>query len=103
MDLIHDYALPLPATIIAEMLGVPPEDRHAFHRGTNAVIAAGSSSWAMLKAVPSAWSLMRYIRKIVRERRADPRDDLVSALARAEEAGDRLSEGELLAMIFLLL
>jgi cytochrome P450 PksS len=103
MDLIRDYALPLPATIIAEMLGVPVEDRHVFHRGTNAIIAAASSSWAMVKAIPSAWSLLRYIRKIVRMRRADPRDDLVSALAQAEEAGDTLSEDELLAMVFLLL
>jgi cytochrome P450 len=103
MDLIRDFALPLPATIIAEMLGVPVEDRHAFHRGTNAIISAASSSWAMLKAVPSAWWLIRYIRKLVRKRRADPHDDLVSALAQAEEAGDKLSEDELLAMIFLLL
>jgi len=58
MDLIRDFALPLPATIIAEMLGVPVEDRHAFHRGTNAIISAASSSWAMLKAVPSAWALI---------------------------------------------
>jgi len=103
MDLIRDYALPLPATIIAEMLGVPVEDRHVFHRGTNAIISAASSSWAMLKAVPSAWSLIRYIRKIVRKCREDPRDDLVSALAQAEEAGDTLSEDELLATVFLLL
>ena len=103
MDLIRDYALPLPTTIIAEMLGVPVEDRHSFHRGTNAIISAASSSWAMLKAVPSAWWLIRYIRKIIRKRRADPHDDLVSALAQAEEAGDTLSEDELLAMVFLLL
>src|SRR5579864_5357711 len=63
MDLIRDYALPLPATIIAEMLGVPVEDRHAFHRGSDAIISAAYSSWAMLKAVPNAWSLLRYIRK----------------------------------------
>ena len=52
---------------------------------------------------PSAWSLMRYIRKLVRKRRADPQGNLVSALARAEVAGDVLSEDELLAMVFLLL
>jgi cytochrome P450 PksS len=103
MDLIRDFALPLPATIIAELLGVPVADRHAFHRGTDAIIAAAASSWAMFKAVPSAWWLVRYIRKLVRQRRADPRDDLVSALAQAEDAGDRLSEDELLAMVFLLL
>jgi len=103
MDLIRDYALPLPATVIAELLGVPVQDRHAFHRGTNAIISAGSSTWAMLNAMPSAWWLIRYIRKLVKKRRADPRDDLVSALARAEEAGDTLSDDELTAMVFLLL
>ena len=52
MDLIRDYALPLPTTIIAEMLGVPAADRHRFHRWSNALIAAGSSTWGMVKAVP---------------------------------------------------
>jgi cytochrome P450 PksS len=103
IDLIRDYALPLPAIVIAELLGVPVEDRHAFHRGTNAIVSAGASSRAMLMAMPSAWWLIRYIRKLVRKRRADPRDDLVSALARAEDAGDMLSEDELMAMVFLLL
>jgi cytochrome P450 len=103
MDLIRDYALPLPTTIIAEMLGVPAADRHRFHGWSNALVSAASSTWALWKAVPSAWALMRYIRKIVRARRAEPRDDLVSDLVRAEEAGDRLSEDELMAMIFLLL
>jgi cytochrome P450 PksS len=103
MDLIRDFALPLPATVIAELLGVPVADRHAFHRGTNAIVSAGASTMAMMQAMPSAWWLIRYIRKLVKKRRADPRDDLVSALAQAEEAGDTLSEDELMAMVFLLL
>jgi cytochrome P450 PksS len=103
MDLIRDFALPLPTTVIAEMLGVPAEDRHAFHRWSNAVLAAASSTWALWLAIPNVWAFMRYIRQTIRRRRADPRDDLVSALARAEEAGDKLSEDELLAMILLLL
>ncbi len=102
-DLIHAYALPLPTTIIAEMLGVPVEDRHAFHRWSNALVSAASSSWGMLKAVPNAWALMRYIRNIIHKRRVHPQDDLVSALTKAEEAGDTLTEEELVAMIFLLL
>jgi cytochrome P450 PksS len=85
------------------MLGVPAGDRHKFHRWSKAIISAASSSWEMVKAVPNAWALMRYLRKIIKKRRADPREDLVSALARAEEAGDTLSEDELLAMVFLLL
>ncbi len=102
MDLIRDYALPLPATIIAEMLGVPAEDRHKFHRWSNAMIAI-TSNWGIVKAIPNVLGLRRYVRKIIKQRRADPRDDLLSALTRAEEVGDRLSEDELLAMVILLL
>jgi len=103
MDLIRDYALPMPTTIIAEMLGVPVRDRHQFRRWLNATGSATSSIWGMVQAAPNVWFLTRYIRKIIKNRRADPRDDLVTALVRAEEAGDTLSEGELVAMIFLLL
>ena len=102
MDLIHDFALPLPTTIIAEMLGVPAEDRHKFHRWSNAMIAI-SSNWGIIKTIPNFLGLKRYLSRVVQERRANPRDDLVSALVQAEEAGERLSEDELLAMIVLLL
>jgi cytochrome P450 PksS len=103
MDLVRDYALPLPTTIIAEMLGVPVEDRHRFHRWSSALLSAGSSTWGLLTAIPKVFAFLRYLRKTVRKRRARPQDDLISALARAEEAGDTLSEDELLAMVFLLL
>jgi cytochrome P450 PksS len=103
MDLIRDYALPLPTTIIAEMLGVPVKDRHKFHRWSKALFVISASRWGMIKAIPSVWLFMRYIRKFIQSRRADPRDDLVSALVQAEEAGEKLSEDELLAMIMLLL
>jgi cytochrome P450 len=103
MDLIRDYALPLPATIIAEMLGVPVTDRHKFHRWSSALVAASGSTWGMLMMVPAMWAFLGYIRKLVKSREADPRDDLISALVHARDAGDRLSEDELLAMIFLLL
>jgi cytochrome P450 PksS len=103
MDLIRDYALPLPTTIMACLLGVPARDRHEFHHRSNAIVSASTSTWGLVKAVPNAWALIRYLRKIIRQRRTNPQDDLVSALARAEEAGDRLNEDELLAMVFLLL
>ena len=103
MDLIRDYALPLPATIIAEMLGVPVRDRHKFHRWSNALVLASGSKWGMLMMAPPMWAFLRYIRKLVKVRQADPRDDLISALVQAREGGDRLSEDEMLAMIFLLL
>ena len=103
MDLIRDYALPIPITIIAEMLGVPVRDRHAFHRWSSAVVAANASRWGMARAIPNVMLFLRYIRKLVKARQASPHDDLISALIQAEEAGDQLSEDELLAMIFLLL
>ena len=103
VDLIRDYALPVPTTIIAEMLGVPAGDRDRFHRWSKVIVASDPSGPGMLKAVPSAVFFLRYIRRLIRARRAEPRDDLVSALTQAEEAGDQLDEDELLAMIFLLL
>jgi cytochrome P450 len=103
MDLIRDYALQIPTTIIAEMLGVPIKDRLKFHRWSNAAIASTSSRWGVLRALPHAVAFLRYIRMLVKARRANPEDDLVTALVRAEEAGDQLSEDELVAMIFLLL
>ena len=103
MDLIRDYALPLPITVISEMLGVPVRDRHRFCRWSSALVTASGSTWASLRMIPPVWAFLRYIRKLVKIRQADPRDDLVSALVHAREDGDRLSEDELLAMIFLLL
>jgi cytochrome P450 PksS len=103
MDLVRDYALPIPTTIIAQMLGVPVEDRHKFHRWSRTIVASNPSGWGMLKAIPNAIAFLRYIRKLIETRRANPHDDLISALVSAEEAGDQLSEDELVAMVFLLL
>jgi cytochrome P450 PksS len=103
MDLIHDYALQIPTTIIAEMLGVPVKDRLKFHRWSSAGVSSSSSRFGMLKAMPYIMAFVRYVRLLVKARRVKPEDDLISALARAEEAGDQLSEDELLAMIVLLL
>jgi cytochrome P450 len=101
-ELVAGYALPLPATVIAELLGVPAEDHTRFHSWSNRLVSV-SSGREMLRAVPAALSFVRYLRKLVEQRRADPEDDLITALIRAEEAGDKLSEDELLAMAFLLL
>jgi cytochrome P450 len=103
MDLIRDYALPLPTTINLQMLGVPVEDRHKLHRWSSALLSSDMSKWGLLTAIPNVAAFLRYIRKLIKTRRANPGDDLTSALTRAEEAGDQLNEDELLAMIFLLL
>jgi cytochrome P450 PksS len=102
LDLIRDYALPLPTTVIAEMLGVPVEDRTRFHRWS-AQITAIASGTDQLGALPSLWLFVRYLRGLFQQRRAHPRADLISELIQVQEAGDRLSEDELLAMVFILL
>jgi cytochrome P450 PksS len=102
-DLVRDFALPLPAIVIANMLGVPAADRHAFHRWSNALMAAAQSTCHLLFAVPNTLLFLRYLRNIIRKRRAEPQDDLVSALIHAEADGKRLSQEELLAMVVLLL
>jgi cytochrome P450 PksS len=103
VDLIRDFALPIPTTIIAEMLGVPVADQHKFHRWSSTIVSSNASGWGMFRAIPSALAFLRYLRKLVAARRAVPQADLVSALVEAEEAGDRLSGDELLSMVFLLL
>ena len=102
-DLVRDYAVGIPTTIIAEVLGVPPKDRLKFRKWSNAGAAASASRFGVLKAIPELAFFIRYIRSLVKMRRAKPEDDLISALVRAEETGDHLSEDELLAMIVLLL
>lgn len=102
MDLVREYALPLPITIIAELLGIPEEDRLRFHAWSRRMVSA-SSNLRMAQALPGIWSAIRYMRKLFAERRAHPKEDLVTALVQSEEAGDRLSEEELVAMVILLM
>ena len=70
MDLIRDYALPIPTTIISEMLGVPVPDRHKFNRWSNTIVSVVPSKWGILKAIPHLVLFLRYIQKLVRTRRA---------------------------------
>jgi cytochrome P450 len=102
-ELVHEYALPLPLTVIAELLGIPPEDTFRFHSMLRAVVGSSSSVGDTLRALPNIWMIVRYIRKLLMQRRAHPRDDLVTALVQAEESGDKLGEDELVAMVILLL
>ena len=102
MELVRDYALPIPLTIIGELLGIPAADWDRFHRWSTTVVSASPGIGAV-RLLPTVWSMFRYLRGQFAARRADPRDDLITALVQAEEAGDRLSDDELLAMVFILL
>ena len=106
MDVIRDLAYPLPVIVIAEMLGVPPEDRDKFKHWSDDIgegLEPILTPDQLRRANKSVVAAGDYIRGIIRQRRQDPRDDLVSALVAVEEQGDRLSEDELLAMLVLLL
>ncbi len=103
MDLVRDYALPLPATIIADILGVPARDQNRFHRWSNAILTLKPTTWGKIKLIPHVMAFMRYCRALIRARRANPRDDLTTALVQAQDSGDHLSDNEMVAMIVLLL
>src|SRR5687768_10468127 len=82
IDLVRDYALPIPLTVISDMLGIPEADRHRFHVLTRRSIVIGAPTRLrdVPMALPSVWLLMRYFRRLFAERRAHPGDDLLSAL-----------------------
>lgn len=104
IDIVRDYAVPLPATVIAQLLGVPVSDRERFHHWSDAILSLNAAEWSgLLRAAPIVLMFLRYIRKLVKLREKEPQDDLVSALVAARQAGDKLSENEVVAMIFLLL
>ncbi|HYO64575.1 MAG TPA: cytochrome P450 [Archangium sp.] len=103
VDLIAGFALPLPLTVISEMMGVPEEDRLTFHRQMGGLLDNLTTPLGFLVQTPNAFNMMRFFRKLIRLRREQPREDLLTALVQAEEQGDRLSEDELISMIFLLL
>jgi cytochrome P450 len=102
VELVRDYALPLPATVIAELLGIPADDHRKFHRWSNRIVSV-SSARDFWRSLPAAVAFIRYLRKMSERRRISPEDDLISALVQAEEEGHKLSQDELLAMSFLLL
>jgi len=104
IDLIRDFALPLPLTVISDLMGVPEKERMGFYRAVSPFLdSLAGSPLRMLAQIPNANRLMRFFERMIALRRADPQDDLITASAQAEQAGDRLSEDELLSMIFLLL
>lgn len=105
MDVIADFAYPLPAYVICELMGVPVEDRDRF-RGWSGEIAPIidpiTPPDVLQRAMEVAQQFGVYFAELVTERRARPQDDLLSALIAAEEQQDRLSEEELLGLCVLL-
>lgn len=104
MDLIDDFAFPLPILVIAEMLGVPGKDRDRIREWSNALTAGalqGRQAERSLQGHVAAFG--HYLYELCEVRRHDPGNDLVSALIQAEEEGSTLNQEELISMVFLLL
>lgn len=103
-DVVRELAGPLPAIVIADMLGVPREDREQFRVWSTALVTTDLQTRDPLAAnLQAAASLYEYFTAFLAERRARPREDLLSALVTAEVEGRRLSEPELLGFCLLLL
>jgi len=102
VDLIGAFALPLPVTVIADLLGVAPRDRPRFARWSRAMIGNTMKPLGMLRALPGIFALVRYLRSLVAYRRVEPADDVVSALVGAT-GDERATDDELVATIALLL
>ncbi len=107
LDVIRDFAYPLPAIVIAEMLGVRREDRELVKRWSDALaVLLGSTVCEPSIAENGARSILEfrsYLRELVDDRRRRPQQDLITAALKAEDQGSLLSQDELLANCVLLL
>src|SRR5436309_15421210 len=91
IDLIQVFTLPLPITVIAELLGIPVSDQAKFREWTQIMVVEGSRGVAGDRAGVAALEFIMYFHQLFDERRADLRDDLISGLLQVEAAGDKLS------------
>jgi len=103
MELISDFAFPLPITVIAELLGIPIHNQNQFRIWSNAFVRPAISEEEQQAAFLLLQEFAAYMQKLVADRRLHPGDDLLSGLIHVEEAGDRLNESELFSMLSLLI
>jgi unspecific monooxygenase len=108
MDVVEDFAYPLPVIIICELLGVPPSDHERF-KGWSRDLARGldpdfiQPAEALERRFETLLTFHEYFRELIARRRSDPGDDVLTGLVHAEERGDTLTEDELLGTCTLLL
>ncbi|MEU7498005.1 cytochrome P450 [Streptomyces griseofuscus] len=93
VDLVDRYALPIPVAVICRLLGVPERDRPQFRVWSDAALSTSSLTAAEFDR--NREELRAYMAELIAAHRADPRDDLMTALIEARDHGDRLSELEL--------
>lgn len=103
VDLKEAYSLPIPVTVIQEMVGVQEEDMPKFRQGIDAMVN-GLSGLGLIKTM--LWDipqLSKLVRKLIDRKRSNPQDDMLTKLIQAEEEGEKLSEDELVSMVFVII
>ncbi|WP_407550912.1 cytochrome P450 [Streptomyces sp. Pv4-95] len=98
-DLMEALSFPVPFTVICWLLGVPPEDRDRFRRWSNLLTSGQGTE----EALDASQDMVAYLRGLIAAKRAQPSDDMLSALIEATDEGEKLDEVELISMAFLLL
>ncbi|WP_433710045.1 cytochrome P450 family protein [Nocardia sp. CA-084685] len=102
VDLLSEYAFPLPITVICELLGVPVADRADFREWSRIIVELSTATPEQVRQATDA--IADYFERLVIRRRAEgPGADLVSDLIAANADGDRLTDDELISMVFLIL
>ena len=104
-EFMDTLAKPLPAIVIAEMLGVPPADRHLFEKWSSELLGYTEvlDSESIQRAVKGDLALRHYLQELISHKRTHPGDDLISAMIEAEELESKLEVNELLSTCTLLL
>ncbi|UAY72346.1 cytochrome P450 family protein [Bacillus paralicheniformis] len=103
MNLVDDFAFPLPIIVISEMLGIPLEDRQKFRVWSQAIIDFSDTPESLEEYKHKIGEFAEYLEYLVRKKREEPAEDLVSSLIQAESEGTRLSIEELYSTIMLLI
>ncbi|KEK24780.1 cytochrome P450 family protein [Bacillus gaemokensis] len=103
MDLISDFAFPLPITVISEMLGIPARDRDKIRDLTHKIVSSNTDPSQYAVVAEALKEYVHYVKSLLNEKHKHPCEDIISALVHAHEQEDKLSENELLSTIMLLI
>lgn len=103
MEVIEDFAFPLPIIVISQMMGIPEDDHYLFKKWSNDFIESANNREKMKDAFPSIQAFGIYIEELIAERRKNPGSDLISMLIHAHDSGDKLTTEELSSTIWLLI
>ncbi len=101
MELISQFSYPLPVTVICEMLGIPEGDREQTRLWSENLLAAHTPE-RQEETRKNIGEFMEYLRTLFATKRGQPGDDMISQLLQVEVEGDRLTEDEILSMVFIL-